>query len=67
MRSGAVFGTAATIDGMVDRMEAELGQPCKVIATGGLASSITPYCKHPILCDDQLLLKGLWVLYQKNS
>ena len=67
MRSGAVFGTAATIDGMVDRMEAELGLPCKVVATGGLASKITPYCRREILCDDHLLLKGLWVLYQKNA
>ncbi len=67
MRSGAVFGTAATIDGMVDRMEAELGQPCKVIATGGLAASIAPYCKRSIICDDQLLLKGLWTLYRKNN
>ncbi len=67
MRSGAVFGTAATIDGMVDRMEAELGRPCKVVATGGLASSITPYCRREIICDDQLLLKGLWTLYQKNT
>ena len=66
MRSGAVFGTAATIDGMVDRMEAELGLPCKVVATGGLASKITPYCRREIVCDDHLLLKGLWVLYQKN-
>ena len=66
MRSGAVFGTAATIDGMVERMEAELGVPCKVVATGGLASKITPYCKRDVICDDQLLLKGLWVLYQKN-
>ena len=66
MRSGAVFGTAATIDGMVERMEAELGKPCKVVATGGLASSITPYCKREIICDDLLLLKGLWILYQKN-
>ena len=67
MRSGAVFGTAATIDGMVDRMEAELGLPCKVVATGGLASKITPYCRREIICDDHLLLKGLWVLYQKNA
>lgn len=66
MRSGAVFGTAATIDGMVDRMEAELGLPCKVVATGGLASKITPYCRRKVVCDDHLLLKGLWVLYQKN-
>ncbi|MBQ5977498.1 MAG: type III pantothenate kinase [Oscillospiraceae bacterium] len=67
MRSGAVFGTAATIDGMVDRMEAELGLPCKVVATGGLASKITPYCRREVVCDDHLLLKGLWVLYQKNN
>ena len=66
MRSGAVFGTAATIDGIVDRMEAELGYPCKVVATGGLAQAVTPYCKREIVCDNDLLLKGLWILYQKN-
>ena len=67
MRSGAVFGTAATLDGMIERMEAELGEKCTVVATGGLASSITPYCKREIICDDDLLLKGLWYLYQKNK
>ena len=67
MRSGAVFGTAATIDGMIDRMEAELGYKCTVVATGGLSSSIIPFCKHEIICDDDLLLKGLWYLYQKNK
>lgn len=67
MRSGAVFGTAASLDGMIERMEAELGERCTVVATGGLSSSITPYCKREIICDDQLLLKGLWVLYLKNK
>ena len=67
MRSGAVFGTAATIDGMIDRMEAELGYKCTVVATGGLSSSIIPFCKHEIICDDDLLLKGLWYLYQRNK
>ena len=66
MRSGAVFGTAAILDGMIERMEAELGYPCNLVATGGLASYITPYCKREIACDDDLLLKGLWVLWQKN-
>ena len=66
MRSGAVFGTAAILDGMIERMEAELGYPCKLVATGGLASSITPFCRHEIVCDDDLLLKGLWVLWEKN-
>ena len=61
-----MFGTAATIDGMIDRMEAELGYKCTVVATGGLSSSIIPFCKHEIICDDDLLLKGLWYLYQKN-
>ncbi len=66
MQSGAVFGTAAMIDGMCDRMEAELGYPLNVIATGGLAEAVTPYCRRKIICDNDLLLKGLWVLYEKN-
>lgn len=67
MRSGAVFGTAASIDGMIERMEQELGQPCRVVATGGLAASIVPHCRREIVCDGQLLLKGLWLLYEKNA
>ena len=67
MRSGAVYGTAAMIDGMVERMEAELGMECKIIATGGRAPFITPLCKREIICDNDLLLKGLWILYQKNK
>ena len=67
MRSGAVFGTAAILDGLAERMEAELGYPCRLIATGGLASSITPNCRREIVCDDDLLLKGLWILWQKNK
>lgn len=67
MRSGAVYGTAAMIDGMVERMEAELGTECKIIATGGLAPFITPLCKREVICDNDLLLKGLWILYQKNK
>lgn len=67
MRAGAVFGTAAAIDGMIDRMEEELGCACKLVATGGLASTVIPHCRHRITVDDDLLLKGLWVLYQKNK
>ena len=66
MRSGAVFGTAGMIDGMIDRMEQELGEKCKLIATGGIAKFVTPYCRHEIICDSDLLLKGLWILYKKN-
>ena len=66
MRSGAVYSTASAIDGMIERIEEELGYPCKVVATGGLAQAVTPYCRREILFDDDLLLKGLWVLYRKN-
>lgn len=67
MRSGLVLGTAATIDGLVDRIEAELGYPCTVIATGGLSCVVTPHCRRKIQCDEQLLLKGLMLLYYKNA
>ncbi|MBR1456126.1 MAG: type III pantothenate kinase [Oscillospiraceae bacterium] len=66
MRSGAIFSTAGAIDSMVDRMEEELGYPCNLVATGGLARFITPYCRRAFVCDNDLLLKGLWVLYRKN-
>ena len=66
MRSGAVYGTAAMIDGMIDRMEAEIGQKCTLIATGGLASAIIKNCSHEIIYDADLILKGLWIIYQKN-
>ena len=67
MKSGSLFGNAAMIDGMIERMEAELGQPATVIATGGLSGGIIPYCKHEIKHEPDLLLKGLAILYQKNA
>lgn len=66
MRSGSVYGTAYMIDGIIDAMEEELGSKCVHVATGGLASSIVGHCRHDVICDDDLLLKGLWVLYEKN-
>lgn len=67
MKSGVIFGCAATIDGAIDRIEAELGQPCTEVSTGGHAGIVIPYCKHRIVLDDQLLLKGLMILYRKNQ
>ena len=67
MRSGAIYGTAAMVEGMIERMEQELGYDCKVVATGGLASTVMAYCKREIICDDELLLKGLWVIWNKNK
>ena len=66
MQSGSIFGTAAMLDGMIDRMEKELGCPATVVATGGLAGSVIPCCSHEIVYDENLLLEGLAVLWEKN-
>ena len=67
MRSGIIYGNAAQIDGIIDRMEQELGQTASIVATGGLARLITPICRHKIVYDDALLLKGLLTLYRRNT
>lgn len=66
MRSGVVFGAAAMLDGMIDRIEEELNDKCTVVATGGLSAEITKHTKHTILHDPDLLLEGLRLLYLKN-
>ena len=67
MRSGTMYGTAAMIDGIVDRIEEELGHSSTLIATGGMAQFITPLCRHKILLEKDLLLKGLNIIYKKNK
>lgn len=67
MKSGIINGNAACIDGMVQRIERELGQKATVLATGGLAKKIVPYCEQQIIVDDELLLKGLRLIYNKNK
>lgn len=67
MRSGMMYGTAAMLDGLVDRIEEELGHSSTIIATGGMAQFITPLCKHPMILEKNLLLKGLNILYKKNK
>lgn len=67
MQSGAVYGNASMMDGMIDRIEKELGQKATVLATGGLAKFLIPHCTHEILCDENMMLKGLKILYEKNK
>ena len=67
MQSGLIFGNAAMLDGLIDRIEGELGEKCTVIATGGLSSKIIPHCKREIILDEDLLLDGLRILYEKNQ
>ena len=67
MKSGVLYSNAAAIDGIVDRVEEELGEKATVIATGGLAKKIVSHCKKEIILDEDLLLKGLLVIYEKNK
>ena len=67
MRSGIMYGAAAMLDGMLDRIEEELGKPTTVVATGGIAQFVVPLCKREIKLEKNLLLKGLNLLYKKNK
>ena len=67
MQAGAIYGSAAMVDGLIDRVEEALGQPVTAVATGGLMGVVHPYCRRPVHYDPNLLLKGLNLLYQKNS
>ena len=67
MRSGIMMGNACMIDGMVQRMEAELGCKTTVVATGGIAKFVIPMCHTPIIYDKDLLVKGLAALYRDNK
>lgn len=66
MRSGIMYGHAGMIDACLYQMEKELGYELNAIATGGLTPFVIPLCKHKIIIDDNLLLKGLHILYEKN-
>ena len=67
MKSGILYGNAAAVDGIIDRIEEELGQKVTVIATGGMSRKIIPHCKRKMILDGDLLLKGLQIIYEKNK
>ena len=66
MKSGLVFGTAAMLDGLLDRIEEELGEEATVVATGGLSKEIIAHCHRHIIYNENLLLDGLREIYEKN-
>lgn len=66
MRSGLMMGTAAMLDGMIQRMEEELGSAATVVATGGIARFVIPMCRSKVIYDRDLLLRGLGILYENN-
>lgn len=67
MKSGILNSNAAAIEGIVGRVEEELGRSVTVIATGGLARKVVPMCGREILLDEDLLLKGMLIIYEKNK
>lgn len=67
MKSGVLYSSAAALDGIIDRIEEELGEKTTVIATGGLAKKIVSHCRKKIILDEELLLKGLLIIYEKNK
>lgn len=67
MKSGAIYGSAAMLDGVIQRVEEELGEELRtVVGTGGLVGKVAPYCRREIVVDDALMLWGLKIIYEKN-
>lgn len=67
MRSGAVFGAAAMLDGLAERIERELGEKASLVATGGLSREIIRHCFKKVEYSDNLLLEGLRIIYNRNK
>jgi len=67
MQSGIVYGYVGLVDGLVERLRVELGYPCSVLATGGIAPLITPLSRTIQEADEDLTLVGLRVLYERNA
>lgn len=67
IKSGIMYTTACGLDGMIERIEEELGEKCTVIATGGLAPLIMPLCRRKMILDEDLILKGLLSVYKRNT
>lgn len=67
IKAGAIYGNAGMLDGLIDRVEEELGKTPTVIATGGLIGEIVPHCKRKLIFDKHLMLWGLLTLYERNK
>ncbi len=67
MQSGCVIGTACMLDGLIDKFEQELGEKATVVVTGGLGKSIAKNCSHDMIIDENLLIDGLRIIYNKNK
>ncbi len=67
LKSGILYSNASALDGIIDRIEEELGEKCTAVATGGLSELVVPLCKRKVILDNNLLIKGLAIIYRKNK
>ncbi len=65
IQSGLMFGTVELINGMISRIEQQLGGPVKTIATGGLASVVSPFTKKIEHIEPFLTLDGMRLIYEQ--
>ncbi len=66
MQAGLVYGYVGLVDGIVERLQEEMGYPCAVLATGGEAPLIKPESKTIEEVDEHLTLEGLRILYDRQ-
>ncbi|MFN2593966.1 MAG: type III pantothenate kinase [Actinomycetota bacterium] len=67
LQSGIVLGTAALVDGLIDRVADELGGEPKVVATGGLAPVVADHCRRIDVIEPILTLMGLRLIFERNA
>lgn len=67
LKSGVLYGSAAMTDGLIDRINAEMGECCTAVASGDAAAAVIPLCRNRIIIDNELPLKGLMIIYEKNK
>lgn len=67
MQAGIIYGYVGLVDGIVRRIMAELGQKCRVVATGGLAELIAPETETIETVDQFLTLEGMRLVYLRNK
>lgn len=67
MQSGVTYGVAAQIDGLIRDIEHEVGKKLNIVLTGGISPLISKIVKTPHIIEKELVLKGLYHIYQKNE
>lgn len=67
IQAGIVYGYAGQVDGILGRLRAELGSDAPALATGGYAAAIVPFCEAVSEVDDELTLRGLKLVWERNQ